>query len=171
MKAMGVNSIRTSHNPPAPELLELCDRMGFIVMDEVFDMWKKKKTDYDYASYWDEWHQRDVTDWILRDRNHPSVFIWSIGNEVIEQWDKRDSSGIVIAKELAATVRRLDPTRPITAACNDQDPLNPLIKSGALDLIGYNYKQNTFPDFPKVYPGKRFIATGTHFGFGYSGTL
>jgi beta-galactosidase len=161
MKAMGVNSIRTSHNPPAPELLELCDRMGFIVMDEVFDMWKKKKTDYDYASYWDEWHQRDVTDWILRDRNHPSVFIWSIGNEVIEQWDKRDSSGIVIAKELAATVRRLDPTRPITAACNDQDPLNPLIKSGALDLIGYNYKQNTFPDFPKVYPGKRFIATET----------
>ncbi len=161
MKEMGVNSIRTSHNPPAPELLKLCDKMGFIVMDESFDMWKKKKTDYDYSLDWDEWHQRDLEDMILRDRNHPSVLIWSIGNEVIEQWDKRDSSGVVIAKELAAIVKRLDPTRPITSACNDQDPLNPVIKSGALDLIGYNYAQNTFPDFPKVYPGRRFIATET----------
>ncbi|MDZ7313440.1 MAG: DUF4982 domain-containing protein [candidate division KSB1 bacterium] len=161
MRDMGVNSIRTSHNPPAPELLELCDEMGFLVMDEGFDMWKKKKTEYDYALNWDEWHRRDWEDQILRDRNHPSVFIWSIGNEVMEQWDKNDSSGFVITRELAAIVRRLDPTRPITAACNDQDPLNPLIKSGVLDLIGYNYKQNTFPDFPKIYPGKKFIATET----------
>lgn len=161
MREMGVNSIRTSHNPPAPELLELCDEMGFLVMDEAFDMWKKKKTEYDYALNWDEWHQRDLEDLILRDRNHPSVFIWSIGNEVLEQWDKQDSSGAVIAKELANIVKRLDPTRPITAACNDQDPLNPVIKSGELDLIGYNYAQNKFPDFPKTYPGKKFIATET----------
>jgi beta-galactosidase len=161
MRAMGVNSIRTSHNPPAPELLDLCDEMGFIVMDEAFDMWKKKKTEYDYALNWEEWHRRDLEDQILRDRNHPSVFIWSIGNEVLEQWDKKDSSGTVIARELAAIVKRLDSTRPITAACNDQDPMNPVIKSGALDLIGYNYAQNKFPDFPKTYPGKKFIATET----------
>lgn len=161
MKDMGVNSIRTSHNPPAPELLDLCDEMGFIVMDEAFDMWKKKKTEYDYALNWNEWHRRDLEDMILRDRNHPSVIIWSIGNEVMEQYDKSDSSGAVIARELAAIVKGLDPTRPVTAACNDQDPLNPVIKSGALDLIGYNYKQNTFTDFPKIYPGKKFIATET----------
>lgn len=161
MRDMGVNSIRTSHNPLAPELLDLCDEMGFLVMDEAFDVWKVKKTEYDYALDWDEWHRQDLEDMILRDRNHPSVVIWSIGNEVMEQWNRNDSSGIVIARELAAIVRALDPTRPVTAACNDQDPANPVIKSGALDLIGYNYKHNTFPDFPKIYPGKKFIATET----------
>jgi beta-galactosidase len=161
LKAMGCNGIRTSHNPPAPELLDLCDRMGFVVMDEAFDMWKKKKTTYDYALNWDEWHRRDLSDMVLRDRNHPSIFIWSIGNEVIEQWDKNDSSGTVIARELAATVRSLDPTRPITSALNDQDTLNPVIRSGALDLIGYNYAHNSFPQFLKVYPGKKFIASET----------
>ncbi len=161
LKAMGCNGIRTSHNPPAPELLDLCDRMGFIVMDEAFDMWKKKKTDYDYALNWDDWHQRDLQDMILRDRNHPSVFIWSIGNEIVEQWDKKDSSGTVIARELAAIVRSLDTTRPITSACNDQDTLNPVIRSGALDLIGYNYAQNSYPEFPKKYPGKKIIASET----------
>jgi len=161
MKGMGVNSIRTSHNPPAPELLDLCDRMGIIVMDEAFDMWRKKKTEYDYALDWDAWHQRDVEDFVLRDRNHPSVFIWSIGNEIMEQWDKEDSSGVVIARELASIIKRLDTTRPITAACNNPDPSNQLIKSGALDLIGYNYSQGLYPDFHKTYPGKRFIATET----------
>jgi len=128
LKGMGVNAIRTSHNPPAPELLDLCDAMGFLVMDEAFDMWKKKKTDFDYALDWDAWHVRDLEDMVLRDRNHPSVFLWSIGNEVLEQFDKDDSSGTVIARELAAIVRKLDPTRPVTAACNDQDPMNPLIR-------------------------------------------
>ncbi len=161
MKAMGVNAIRTSHNPPAPELLDLCDGMGFIVMDEAFDMWKKKKTEYDYAMYWDEWHVRDLQDMVLRDRNHPSVFIWSIGNEVMEQYDKNDSSGTVIARELATIVRKLDPARPITSALNDQDTLNPLIRSGALDLIGYNYAHRTFTQFHEVYPGRKFLATET----------
>jgi beta-galactosidase len=161
LKAMGVNAIRTSHNPPAPELLDLCDTMGFIVMDEAFDQWKKKKTEYDYARDWDEWHIRDLEDMVLRDRNHPSVCIWSIGNEVIEQFDKEDTSGSDIARELAAIVRRLDPTRPITAACNDQDTMNPVIRSGVLDLIGYNYGHERFVDFPRVYPGKRFLATET----------
>ncbi|MGE5795348.1 MAG: glycoside hydrolase family 2 TIM barrel-domain containing protein, partial [Ignavibacteria bacterium] len=161
MKEMGVNGIRTSHNPPAPELLELCDKMGFIVMDEAYDMWKKKKTEYDYALNWDEWHGRDLEDMVLRDRNHPSVFIWSIGNEVVEQWDKNDSSGSVIAKELVSIIRNLDATRPITANCNDQDPLNPVIKSGALDLIGYSYNHNGFIKFPEIYPGKKFIGSET----------
>jgi beta-galactosidase len=161
LKGMGVNGIRTSHNPPAPELLDLCDRMGFIVLDEAFDMWKGKKTEFDYALDWDEWHRRDLEDMVLRDRNHPSVFIWSIGNEVNEQWDKNDSSGMVIAKELAELVKSLDPTRPITSACNDPQPSNPVIRSGALDLIGYNYSHEKFPDFPKTFPGKKFLATET----------
>jgi beta-galactosidase len=158
LKDMGCNGIRTSHNPPAPELLDLCDRMGFIVMDEAFDMWKKFKTDYDYHLFFDEWHKRDLEDLIRRDRNHPSVFIWSIGNEILEQWD---STGVKIARELAAIVKNLDSTRPVTSACNDPKPTNFIIKSGALDLIGYNYNINDFADFPNRYPGKNFIATET----------
>ncbi len=161
LKAMGCNAIRTSHNPPAPELLDLCDRMGFIVMDEAFDMWKKKKTDFDYSLDWDTWHRQDLTDMILRDRNHPSVFIWSIGNEIPEQWDKQDSSGTVIARELGALVKSLDATRPVTSALNDPVPSNPLVRSGALDLIGNNYSIDKYPDFPKTFPGKKFIATET----------
>lgn len=160
MKGMGVNGIRTSHNPPAPELLELCDRMGFIVMDEAFDMWKMKKSEFDYAMDWDAWHKRDLEDLVLRDRNHPSVFIWSIGNEVMEQWDK-DTSGVVIARELAAIVKAIDPTRPITAACNGAEPGNPLIKSGALDLIGLNYSHAKYPDYLTMFPGKPFLGTET----------
>ncbi len=87
LKAMGCNAIRTAHNPPAPELLELCDKMGFLVMVEAFDMWKKKKNKFDYFSDFEEWHKRDLEDMVLRDRNHPSVFMWSIGNEIREQFD------------------------------------------------------------------------------------
>jgi beta-galactosidase len=161
LKDMGVNGIRTSHNPPAPELLDLCDSMGFIVMDEAFDMWKLKKTDCDYALDWDAWHKRDLEDMVRRDRNHPSVFIWSIGNEVLEQWNKEDSSGAVIARELAAIVRGLDNTRPITSACNSYDPANPLIASGALDLAGANYSQAKYPDFLNLFPGRTFIGSET----------
>jgi len=93
LKAMGSNALRTSHNPPAPELLELADRMGFIVMDEAFDVWKQEKTKFDYHLDWDEWHRRDLEDMVLRDRNHPSIFIWSIGNEVAEQWTPNPEAG------------------------------------------------------------------------------
>jgi beta-galactosidase len=158
MKSMGVNAIRTSHNPPAPQFLDLCDRMGFIVMDEMFDMWKKKKTEFDYSIYWNEWHKRDLEDFIKRDRNHPSVMIWSVGNEIGEQWD---STGTVIAKELVDIVHSLDTTRLITAANNEAHPINSIIKSGALDLIGYNYNHGMFEKFPEDYPGKKFIATET----------
>jgi len=159
MRAMGVNALRTSHNPPAPELLDLTDRMGFVVMDEAFDMWKKEKTPYDYHLDWDAWHVRDLSDMVLRDRNHASVFIWSIGNEVMEQWKNGDSTAAPIARELAGVVRALDPTRPITQAANNGSPQNPVFHAGALDLLGHNYHHEVWADFPTQYPGAKFIIT------------
>ncbi len=159
MRAMGVNAIRTSHNPPAPELLELTDRMGFIVLAEAFDMWKKEKTKYDYHIDWDAWHVRDLSDMVRRDRNHPSVFMWSIGNEVMEQWTNDDSTAAPIARELAGIVRALDPTRPITQAANNGSPRNPVFHAGALDLLGHNYHHEVWADFPAQYPGAKFIIT------------
>ena len=159
MRAMGVNALRTSHNPPAPELLDLTDRMGFVVMDEAFDMWKKEKTPYDYHLDWDAWHVRDLSDMVLRDRNHASVFIWSIGNEVMEQWNNGDSTAAPIARELAGIVRALDPTRPITQAANNGSPQNPVFHAGALDLLGHNYHHEVWADFPTQYPGAKFIIT------------
>ncbi|HRA72028.1 MAG TPA: glycoside hydrolase family 2 TIM barrel-domain containing protein, partial [Flavobacterium sp.] len=174
LKEMGVNGIRTSHNPPAPELLDLCDKMGFIVMDEAFDMWKKSKTKYDYSLDWDQWHAKDLQDQILRDRNHPSIFMWSIGNEIPEQWS---DEGVVIAKELSVIVKKLDTTRLVTAAMNpavnmniDEVTLqfeksktyfNKLATSGALDIIGYNYAHQTFEHHQKNFPNIPFIATET----------
>lgn len=174
LKEMGVNGIRTSHNPPAPELLDLCDKMGFIVMDEAFDMWKKAKTKYDYSLDWDKWHVKDLEDQILRDRNHPSIFMWSIGNEIPEQWS---DEGPIIAKELSAIVKKLDTTRLVTAAMNpavnmDIDAVtlqfeksktyfNKLATSGALDIIGYNYAHQTFEHHQKNFPNLPFIATET----------
>jgi beta-galactosidase len=174
LKGMGVNGIRTSHNPPAPELLDLCDKMGFIVMDEAFDMWKKAKTKYDYSLDWDQWHVKDLQDQILRDRNHPSIFMWSIGNEIPEQWS---DEGSVIAKELSGIVKKLDTTRLVTAAMNpavnmnidditlqfekSKTYFNKLATSGALDIIGYNYAHQTFEHHQKNFPNLPFIATET----------
>jgi len=158
LKGMGCNAIRTSHNPPAPELLDLADQMGFIIMDEAFDMWKKPKNKFDYSTVWDEMHKKDLQDLVLRDRNHPSVMIWSIGNEILEQWD---STGTSIAKELAGYVRELDTSRPITSACNDPKPSNNIIRSGTLDLVGYNYHQKDFEAFPQTFPSQKFIGTET----------
>ena len=160
LKAMGVNGIRTSHNPPAPELLELTDRMGFIVMDEAFDVWKKEKTKFDYHLDWDEWHKRDLEDMVLRDRNHPSIFIWSIGNEVAEQWNEGPDAGR-ISKQLVGIVRNLDKTRPITAACNSVREQNSLLTDGDLDLIGTNYDHKKIPQLQKMFPGKPIIGTET----------
>ncbi|HZN05701.1 MAG TPA: beta-galactosidase GalB [Pyrinomonadaceae bacterium] len=160
LKAMGVNGIRTSHNPPAPELLELTDRLGFIVMDEAFDVWKKEKTKYDYHLDWDEWHKRDLEDMVLRDRNHPSIFIWSIGNEVAEQWNNSPDAGR-ISKQLVAIVRNLDKTRPITAAANSVNVQNTLLSDGDLDLVGTNYDHNKIPQLQKMFPGRPIIGTET----------
>ena len=156
LKGMGCNAIRTSHNPPAPELLDLADQMGMLIMDEAYDMWKKPKNKFDHSTVWDETHKKDLQDMILRDRNHPSVIIWSIGNEIPEQGD---STGTVIAKELAAYVRELDTTRPITSACDHPNVQNFIIRSGALDLIGYNYHQKEYAAFPQTFPGQKFIST------------
>ena len=160
LKAMGVNSIRTSHNPPAPELLELADKMGFIVMDEAFDMWKKEKTKFDYHLDWDQWHQRDLEDMVLRDRNHPSVIIWSIGNEVTEQWNANPEAGI-ISKELTAIVRNLDRTRVVTSACNFVTTDNKLLTEGNLDLVGINYAHENWAKVPQWFPNRPIILTET----------
>ncbi len=164
LKSMGINGIRTSHNPPAPELLDLCDKMGFIVMDEAFDMWKQAKKTYDYHLDWDKWHKKDLEDFIQRDRNHPSVFIWSIGNEIPEQWtgkDGKDSSGTVIARDLGNIIHSLDTTRPLTSALNQPSPDNAIYKSGMIDLFGYNYHHEQFAKFQQTYPGRKFIGTET----------
>jgi len=161
LRSFGCNAIRTSHNPPAPELLDLCDKMGFLVMDEAFDCWEKGKVQYDYHLYFKEWHKRDLEDQILRDRNHPSVIIWSIGNEIPQQGD---TSALRVAPDLAGIVHSLDTTRPITTA-NDQPYItNQIIKSGALDLIGYNYHEYDYAKFHDRFPGKKFIATETTSG-------
>ncbi|RKR83126.1 beta-galactosidase [Mucilaginibacter gracilis] len=161
LKAMGCNGIRTSHNPPAPELLDLCDKMGFIVMDEAFDCWEWKKVTYDYHLFFKEWHKRDLEDQVLRDRNHPSIMIWSIGNEIPQQ---ADSSALRIAPELTAIIHSLDKTRPITTANDRPDTSNKIVKSGAVDLIGYNYHEYNYAKFHDRYPGKKFIATETASG-------
>jgi beta-galactosidase len=158
LKEMGCNGIRTSHNPPAPELLDLCDKMGFIVMDEAFDCWEKGKVDYDYHLYFKQWHKRDLEDQLLRDRNHPSIFIWSIGNEIPQQ---ADTAALRIAPELARIVHSLDQSRPITTANDRPDTTNQIIKSGAINLIGYNYHHKTYEKFHQTFPGKKFIGTET----------
>ena len=161
LKEMGCNGIRTSHNPPAPELLELADKLGFIVMDEAFDCWEWGKVKYDYHLFFKEWHKRDLEDQILRDRNHPSVLIWSVGNEIPQQGD---TSALRIAPELAAIVHSLDQTRPITTANDRPDTSNKIIKSGAIDLVGYNYHEFNYAGFHDRYPGRKFIATETTSG-------
>nr|WP_237488167.1 glycoside hydrolase family 2 TIM barrel-domain containing protein [Hufsiella ginkgonis] len=159
LKKMGCNAIRTAHNPPATELLDLCDKMGFIVMDEAFDVWKKKKTSKGYHLDWDEWHKTDLEDQVKRDRNHPSVMIWSIGNEIREQFD---STGVAITRELTAIVKSLDPTRPVTSALTETvAEKNFIYRAGALDLYGLNYNHKLYKDFPVNYPGQKLIATET----------
>lgn len=157
MKEMGVNAIRMAHNPPSLEMLQLCDEMGFIVQDEVFDVWKKKKVTHDYNKYWDEWYKRDLEDFIKRDRNHPSVMMWSIGNEIREQFD---STGISITKALAQIVKSLDKTRPVTSALTENVPeKNFIYQSGALDLLGFNYKHTDYGTFPERFKGQKIIAS------------
>ncbi len=133
LKRMGCNSIRTSHNPPAPELLDLTDKMGFIVMVEAFDAWRAGKREWDYNKMFDEWHVRDLEAMVLRDRHHPSVMMWSVGNEVMEQ---RDS---VLTRHLADIVRSIDGTRPVTAGYNDPDGGRASGAAMGLDIMGVNY--------------------------------
>ena len=187
LRDMGVNAIRSSHNPPAPELLNMCDSMGIMVMDESFDMWRRKKSNGDYARFFDEWHQCDLSDLVKRDRNHPCIIMWSIGNEVLEQWSDaaadtlsleqanlilnagHDASTLahsdelsvnsLLTRHLADIVKKYDPwgARPVTAGCNEPDPKNHLFKSGAIDVIGFNYHHQWVKDVPRNFPDKPFI--------------
>jgi beta-galactosidase len=159
LKEMGCNAIRCSHNPPASEFLDLCDEMGFLVIDEAFDMWAKRKNKFDYHLYFKEWYQKDIEAMVLRDRNHPSVFMWSIGNEIREQFD---STGTTITKELTAIVKNLDPTRPVICALTETMPeKNYISQSNALDVLGFNYKDYDYKELPKRFPGQKFLATET----------
>jgi len=133
LKAMGCNSLRTSHNPPAPELLDLADRMGFLVWDEAFDCWAGGKKALDYNKLYAQWHERDLQAMVRRDRNHPSVFIWSIGNEVREQRD------VKMTQHLADLVRAVDATRPVSNGYNDPDGGRASGAAAALDIMGVNY--------------------------------
>lgn len=139
LKNMGCNSLRTSHNPPAPELLELADQMGFLVWDEAFDTWKKGKREWDYNKLYNEWHEKDLKAMVHRDRNHPSVFIWSIGNEVMNQRD------VEMTKHLADIVRGEDDTRPVSNGYNDPDGGREVGAVVALDIMGVNYFFNQQP--------------------------
>ena len=190
LKSMGVNAIRTSHNPPTPELLELCDEMGFVVMDEAMDMWRKRKTRYDYSRFFDEWHARDIQDFVRRDRNHPCIVLWSIGNEILEQSDSRDdlienlsaeeantllnfiqslgqsdgsenNPNVLLTRHLAQLVRDLDTTRAITAGCNGVWPGNNLLRSGAIDVYGFNYHPQLYDSCRVWFPNNPIIGAET----------
>ena len=155
LKSMGCNALRTSHNPPDPELLDLCDRMGFLVMDESFDEWKQSKTMYGYGRFFDEWSERDLTDMIHRDRNHPSIILWSIGNEIPEQ---ENANAYEMSKRLVDICHREDPTRPVTSACNT---LEAGVKNGftkPLDVVGINYQ---LPAYQKFHGKVKLIASET----------
>ncbi len=144
LRAMGCNGIRTAHNPPAPEFLDLCDRLGFLVMDEAFDEWKVPKGQigrYGYALYFDEWYERDVTSFVQRDRNHPSVVLWSAGNEV---GDQSAPNGAETLRKLLTVLHREDPTRLVTVGCDriESEPLSNRVRPeflALLDVVGYNY--------------------------------
>jgi beta-galactosidase len=138
LKTIGCNAIRTSHNPPSPELLDLCDQMGFIVMDEIFDEWKTPKTKFGYGRFFDAYSESDLVSMLQRDRSHPSIVCWSIGNEVSEQGE---CNGGVMSKRLADICRREDPTRPVTAACHifENDKVLKTGYADPLDVFGINY--------------------------------
>ncbi|HVT88623.1 MAG TPA: beta-galactosidase GalB [Tepidisphaeraceae bacterium] len=136
LKEMGCNAIRTSHNPPAPELLELCDKMGLVVMDETFDCWLRGKRPNDYHLLFNEWSEKDTRMLLRRDRNHPCVVLWSIGNEINEQGS--GEAGAAMAARLARFVHEEDPTRPTTSACNNAQPGSPFLRE--IDAIGLNYQ-------------------------------
>jgi beta-galactosidase len=150
MQEMGVNAIRTSHNPPSPEQVQLCDQMGLMIQVEAFDVWQMAKVKNDYSKHFDKWHERDLRDMIRSFRNSPSVVMWSIGNEILEQSHK--TKGREIAHKLADICRDEDSTRPVTAGFNYYPaPINNGLAE-ALDLVGWNYKPRKYEEVVQKQP-------------------
>ncbi|KAA1244767.1 beta-galactosidase GalB [Aquimarina sp. RZ0] len=149
MKSMGVNALRTSHNPPSPELLEVCDRLGIVVIVEAFDEWKKGKVPNGYNKYFDKWHEKDLRDMIKRDRNHPSVIMWSIGNEILEQAEK---DGWILTKRLNDICHNEDNTRPTTIGFNYYPA--PFVNKLAyqVDVVGINYHPANYAEIKEQNP-------------------
>ena len=150
LKEMGCNAIRTSHNMPDPKLLDLCDELGFYVLDEAFDCWASGKTENDYHREYPEWHERDLSDFVKRDRNHPCVILWSVGNEICEQ---NCPEGAAFVRELRDIVRRFD-DRPVTAAFNNAEKAIENGLAEETDIPGWNYKPHLYEKFHKRHPKK-----------------
>ncbi|WP_338762630.1 beta-galactosidase GalB [Massilia sp. METH4] len=157
LREMGVNAIRTSHNPPAPELLDLADRVGFVVVAEAFDIWGEKKNPNDYHLHYKEWHEKDLRGMIRRDRNHPSVIAWSIGNEIVEQGARE---GWKVAAHLSEIARGEDRTRPTTAAFNHVGSAYNGFQN-AVDVFGYNYKPQEYGKFHEHAPHVPLLGSET----------
>jgi beta-galactosidase len=158
LKAAGFNAVRTAHNPPSPAFLDACDRLGLLVLDEPFDVWTVSKRKYDYANFFKDWWQQDIDAMVKRDRNHPSIILWGIGNEIPEVFT---SEGATIGKELADRIRSLDPTRPLTQAFPGATyGTNPDAAIANVDIAGYNYNlaQNQEEDHRRV-PGRIMMTT------------
>ena len=184
LRELGCNAIRMSHNPPAPELLDLTDRMGFLVIDEIFDSWERKKTPHDFHLIFPDWHEADTRSFIRRDRNHPSVFAWSFGNEVGEQYTAE--AGAAIAQKLHDMVHEEDPTRPASASQNYAKPDMPFTKvmdflclnyqgEGIRDAPAYAHLQGIrtsplYPAFQKAYPNKMILSAETASALSTRGT-
>ena len=184
LRELGCNAIRMSHNPPAPELLDLTDRMGFLVIDEIFDSWEKKKTPHDFHLIFTEWHEADTRAFIRRDRNHPSIMSWSFGNEVGEQYT--ETEGAALAKKLRDIVHQEDPTRPASASQNYAKPDMPFTKE--MDFLNLNYQGEgirdapayahlkgirtspMYPAFQKTFPDKVILGTETASALSTRGT-
>ena len=151
-KELGVNAIRLTHNVYAPELLDLADEMGFFIISEAFDMWEKAKTEYDYAQFWEEWHEKDTESWVKRDRNHVSVIMWSIGNEIYDT--HASERGVEITKELRGLVEKFDPLKNalVTSASNYMPWENAQKCADELEVVGYNYAERLYEKHHDKHP-------------------
>ena len=161
LKAGGFNAVRTSHNPPSEAFLNACDKLGLLVMDESFDCWKIGKNNNDYAKYFNQWWQRDLEAMVLRDRNHPSVFMWSIGNEIPE---RADPDAVKTAQMLIDALKKIDNTRPVTSAIvnsgKNWEIFDPLME--VHDVAGYNYNLHTAPEDHNRVPSRIIVQTESY---------
>lgn len=156
LKSMGVNAIRASHNPPSPEMLEACDKNGILVINELFDTWSSAKKGNDYSQFFQEWHERDLINLVKRDRNHPSVIIWSAGNEIGDQGEQGRADG----KTLVTLFKREDPTRSVTVGCDNPHSW----ENGwadVFDVYGFNYKPHLYKKFAEKFPERSFMGSET----------